>query len=93
MAGQGTHHEIAVLDDAAFVVLLQSQQALLVSVLLIDVIHHNLAVYFDDDVISVGDDVLGPPGVIRNELFFDVGKAVEASGAPPVLWVLFIWAS
>src|SRR5579885_870608 len=78
--GQGPEHQIAVLHDAAFVVLLQCAVAFGVRVLLIHVIRRHLAVYLDDDVVALGDNVLRAPHVVRDELLENLVKAVQAAG-------------
>ena len=35
-------------------------------------------------MVSIGDHVLGPPGVVRDELLLDIGEAIQAACAPPV---------
>src|SRR5579885_2383869 len=67
--GQGPEHQIAVLHDAAFVVPHHHPG-----------IRRHLAVYLDDDVVALGDNVLRAPHVVRDELLENLVKAVQAAG-------------
>src|SRR5438105_2087199 len=69
---QRLHDEVLVHHDAALVMLLQGEVALHVGVLLIHVIDGGLAVDFDDDMISLRDDVLVEPRFGRNKLLQNV---------------------
>src|SRR5215207_4176821 len=66
---------------AAEIVLLEGEVALREGVLLVDEVDSDLAVHLDDDVVAVGDDFLGEPGVRWHELLHHVLEVVQASGA------------
>ena len=61
--------------------LLQSQVSLFPRVLFIHKINDHLIVYLDDHSISNGNDVLGPPGVIFDQLFTDFDEVIQGAGA------------
>src|SRR5581483_12115837 len=75
------HHQIAILHDAALVVLLQGAVTLGVLVGRVDIVGHHFVVHEDHDVVAVHDDLLRPPGVVGYELFEHLRHSVQAAGA------------
>jgi len=61
--------------------LLEGEAPPFVGVFGIDEVGDDLVVHFDNDARADGDDVLGPPSVVRDELLADFVETVEAAGA------------
>ena len=79
-SGELHHLDLADLDLAARVVLLEGEEALGVGVLRVLEVDDLLAVDPDDDVVAHGLDLLGEPGVGRDEHLLHGDEVVERAG-------------
>ena len=78
---QNLDHQIFELDDAPGVVLLQGKMPARESVFFVDEIHRLFVIDEDLNVVAFDDDVLGPPGVVGNQLLEHLDEIVETARA------------